>query len=155
MGIDRTIRTMGDRCFEKWHAASHVLFSDDHLPSVSDAWKMYERMYHPPSITLSRVTTLLLSATPKHTHIDFYPPLLPLSPSIYHIHIYIYESIKCRLCLSGTKTLKRIIGHFSCLSDSSVLRVQSRRCIKEGAEERKKESRSLRSRFNSFEEKNY
>lgn len=28
---------MDDRCFEKWHAASDVLFPDDHLPSVSDA----------------------------------------------------------------------------------------------------------------------
>lgn len=101
---------------------------------------MYQRMYHPPL----RSPLSLLSASPKHIHTGFYPPSrsrLYYLPTIY-IYIYTYESIKCRLCLSGTKTLKlQIIGHFSCLSDS-VLRVQLRR-----RDTRRKEQRRNRDPF--------
>lgn len=101
---------------------------------------MYQRMYHPPL----RSPLSLLSASQKHIHTGFYPPSrtrLYYLPTIY-IYIYTYESIKCRLCLSGTKTLKlQIIGHFSCLSDS-VLRVQLRR-----RDTRRKEQRRNRDPF--------
>lgn len=103
---------------------------------------MYQRMYHPPL----RSPLSLLSASQKHIHTGFYPPSrtrLYYLPTIY-IYIYTYESIKCRLCLSGTKTLKlQIIGHFSCLSDSVLRSIKETRYKEEGAE---KESRSLRFR---------
>lgn len=70
--------------------------------------------HHPPSLCHSE------THTHSHRFLSVSITFIPL----YISYIYIYESIKCRLCLSGTKTLKRIIGHFSCLS--SVLRVQSR-----------------------------
>lgn len=73
----------------------------------------------------------------------FIRPRIPVSITFpLYIYIYTYESIKCRLCLSGTKTLKlQIIGHFSCLSDS-VLRVQLRR-----RDTRRKEQRRNRDPF--------
>lgn len=89
---------------------------------------------------ITTLPSLCLSETHTHRFLSAlaYPSLLPS----HYIYIYTYESIKCRLCLSGTKTLKlQIIGHFSCLSDS-VLRVQLRR-----RDTRRKEQRRNRDPF--------